>query len=99
MKRMPAQTTIAPNTNTGAGISWNRNTPNNVAPTGSSKAIVAVSNDLRFDREEKYNVCATAVGSKPSPSNGSTASSLLGKVKTTFPPSRLATPAIIVVEA
>jgi hypothetical protein len=31
-------------------------TPNKVAVMGSSKAKVAVSNDLRLEREEKYSV-------------------------------------------
>lgn len=43
----------APKRNSGAGTSWNRITPDTVAPTGSSKAIVAVSKDFRFDKEEK----------------------------------------------
>lgn len=32
------------------------NMPSKVAAIGSSKASVAVSNDLRLEREEKYNV-------------------------------------------
>lgn len=99
MKKMPAETTIAPSTNTGAGTSWNRNAPNSVAPTGSSKAMVAVSKDLRFDRDEKYNVCAIAVGSKPSPNIESIVPSCVGKVKTVFPPTRLRAPATTAAKA
>jgi hypothetical protein len=42
--------------NIGAGTSLKTAIPRIVAPMGSSKAKVAVSNDLRFDREEKYKV-------------------------------------------
>ena len=44
--------------------------PKNVAPIGSSKAIVAVSKDFRFDKEEKYSVWAIAVVNMPKPTSG-----------------------------
>lgn len=86
MKRMPIETMIAPNRNIGAGTSRNRRMPNVVAPTGSSNARVAVSNDFKCDREEKYRVCATAVGSSPSPSSASTVSVWPDAVRTALPP-------------
>lgn len=59
----------APKANNGAGTSKNTATPKIVAPTGSSRAMAAVSKDLRFDNEEKYSVWAIAVGIKPNPSS------------------------------
>jgi hypothetical protein len=44
--------------------------PKIVAPTGSSRAMVAVSKDFKFDKEEKYRVCAIAVGNIPKPNSG-----------------------------
>jgi len=44
--------------------------PKTVAPMGSIKAIVAVSKDFRFDKEEKYSVWAIAVGNMPKPTSG-----------------------------
>lgn len=79
---------IAPNRTIGAGTSRNRRTPSVVAPTGSSNASVAVSNDFRCDREEKYRVCATAVGSSPNPISPSTVSVWPDAVKTAPPPSK-----------
>ena len=69
-KRIPIKVNAAPNPNRGAGISWNRAMPRTVAPMGSIRAIVAVSKDFRFDKEEKYKVCAIAVGSIPKPKSG-----------------------------
>jgi hypothetical protein len=50
---MPTSVKAAPAMKIGAGISWKIAMPKIVAPTGSSNAIVAVSNDLKLDREEK----------------------------------------------
>jgi len=55
-ERMPPSTKTAPKTKGRWGISAKMNTPNRVAVMGSSKANVAVSNDLRLEREEKYSV-------------------------------------------
>lgn len=55
--------------------------PKIVAPIGSSNAMVAVSKDFRFDKEEKYNVCANAVGIMPKPTKGSKVSMLAGNCR------------------
>jgi len=55
--------------------------PSAVAPRGSSKAIVAVSKDFRFDKEEKYRVCAIAVGIIPKPIKGNKISVPIGIAK------------------
>ena len=66
---MPLKTKTAPITKRKPGISAKINTPSKVAAIGSSKANVAVSNDLRLEREEKYKVCAKAVGKTPKPTS------------------------------
>jgi len=49
---IPLKTRMAPKTKSPVGISLNNATPNKVAPIGSRRAKVAVSKDLRFDRDE-----------------------------------------------
>lgn len=49
---MPLRTKKAPITKSGLGISLNNAMPSKVAPTGSRRARVAVSKDLRFERDE-----------------------------------------------
>jgi hypothetical protein len=56
MKTIPSKTKAAPKAKIGAGTSANTAMPRIVAPMGSNRARVAVSNDFRFDKEEKYNV-------------------------------------------
>lgn len=55
-ERTPPKTKMAPKTKKRFGTSAKRTTPSKVAAIGSSKANVAVSNDLRLEREEKYSV-------------------------------------------
>jgi hypothetical protein len=50
---IPSRIRKAPRINSCPGISLKIITPRIVAPMGSSKAIVAVSKDFRFEREEK----------------------------------------------
>lgn len=71
--------------------------PKNVAPTGSSKAIVAVSKDFRFDKEEKYSVWAIAVGNMPKPTSGRIIAVSVGNVKILFVAGMLNTPTITAV--
>lgn len=78
-KTIPTRTNAAPKAKSGAGISWNTLIPKIVAPMGSSNANVAVSNDFKFDNEEKYSVWAIAVGSIPKPNMASMASELAGR--------------------
>ena len=66
--------------------------PKIVAPIGSSKANVDVSNDLRLDKDEKYNVCAIAVGKSPKPTKGSALCRVSGKGDTAFPKDTLTIP-------
>jgi hypothetical protein len=49
---MPLNTRKAPRTKSGPGISPNKAMANKVAPMGSRRARVAVSKDLRFERDE-----------------------------------------------
>jgi len=49
---MPLRTKKAPRTKREPGISPNNAMPNRVAPMGSRRASVAVSKDLRFERDE-----------------------------------------------
>lgn len=77
---MPVRTRAAPKIDIGAGNFANIKMPSNVAPTGSSKAMVAVSNDLRFEREEKYKECAMAVGKIPKPISAKTRLKSKGKL-------------------
>lgn len=71
--------------------------PKTVAPMGSSKAIVAVSKDFRFDKEEKYSVWAIAVGNMPKPTSGRTIAVSVGNVKILFVAGMLKTPTIMAV--
>ncbi|MEM3788243.1 MAG: hypothetical protein QXN95_00035 [Candidatus Bathyarchaeia archaeon] len=66
------------------GNSPNSTMPKTVAPKGSSKAIVAVSKDFRFDREENAKVRATAVGKTPNPISGRRLSIVVGNPKVLF---------------
>jgi len=52
-KTIPTKTKTAPKTKIVAGTSAKISMPRKVAPTGSSRAMVAVSNDFRCEREEK----------------------------------------------
>ncbi len=81
MKNIPARTRLAPKANSGAGISWKTAMPSIVAPMDSSRAMVAVSKDFRFEREEKYRVCDIAVGIKPKPISGRMISIVVGIAK------------------
>lgn len=85
MKSIPLRTKTAPKAKTRAGISWKTAIPKIVAPIGSSNAIVAVSNDLKLDREEKYSVWAIAVGSSPKPISGRIVAGRNGNRETVFP--------------
>jgi len=75
----------------------NRIMPKVVAPIGSSNAIVAVSKDFRFDKEEKAKVRATAVGKTPSPINGRRLSKVVGNSKVLYTTANPKTPTIIAV--
>ena len=97
MKKIPSKIKVAPKTNSGAGTSWNMIMPKTVAPTGSRKAIVAVSKDFRFDKEEKYSVWAAAVGSKPKPTSGRIISASFGNAKILFAAGMLKTPTMTAV--
>jgi hypothetical protein len=60
--------------------------------------MVAVSKDLRFDKEEKYNVWAVAVGSIPNPTSGRILSILIGNVRVLLVADNPKTPMIIAVK-
>lgn len=64
---MPPKTKTAPKMKRALGTSAKISTASKVAAIGSNRANVAVSNDLRLEREEKYRVCAKAVGKMPNP--------------------------------
>jgi len=49
---IPLKTRTVPKTKSAFGISPNNATANKVAPIGSRRAKVAVSKDLRFERDE-----------------------------------------------
>lgn len=49
---IPVNTRVAPKTKSPVGISLNNAIPSRVAPMGSRRARVAVSKDLRFERDE-----------------------------------------------
>ena len=89
---MPIKTKTAPKAKTGAGTSWKTATPRTVAPTGSRRAIVAVSNGLRPRKDEKYKVCAMAVGRRPSPIRGKILVGIGCKSEAAFPVATLIIP-------
>jgi len=66
---MPPETKTAPKMKRALGTSAKISTPSKVAAIGSNNANVAVSNDLRLERDEKYKVCAKAVGKTPKPTS------------------------------
>lgn len=88
VKDMPVNTKTAPRAKIGAGISRKATIPRIVAPTGSRRAIVAVSNDFRLDNEEKYSVCAIAVGRRPRPIKGTIEPGTRGNDRTELPNTR-----------
>ncbi len=88
---MPPKTRTAPKMKRAFGISVKMSTPNRVAVMGSKRANVAVSNDFRLKREEKYRVCARAVGKKPSATSMRRVSKLIVKNIGGDPTNKLAT--------
>jgi hypothetical protein len=81
MNNTPNRTSAAPRMNRYAGISWKKMMPKIVAPTGSSRAMVAVSKDFKFDKEEKYRVCAIAVDNIPKPKSERMIAAVYGTAK------------------
>ena len=77
---IPPKTKAAPRTKRALGSSAKISTPSRVAAIGSIKARAAVSNDLRLERDEKYNVCAKVVGKMPNTTSIRTDSRLRVKV-------------------